>query len=28
VPLPGRDFCPSHKHFEEFLAETEVPAAA
>ena len=23
VPLPGRDFCPSHKHFEEFLAETD-----
>jgi len=20
APLPGRDFCPSHKHFEEFLA--------
>jgi hypothetical protein len=28
APLTGRDFCPSHKHFEEFLAETELPAAA
>ena len=28
VPLPGRDFCPSHKHFEEFLAGEELPAAA
>jgi len=28
APLPGRDFCPSHKHFEEFLAETELPTAA
>jgi hypothetical protein len=28
VPLPGRDFCPSHKHFEEFLAGSELTAAA
>jgi hypothetical protein len=28
APLPGRDFCPSHKHFEEFLAGAELPAAA
>jgi hypothetical protein len=28
APLPGRDFCPSHKHFEEFLAGTELPTAA
>jgi len=27
VPLPGRDFCPSHKHFEEFLAGAELTAA-
>jgi len=28
APLPGRDFCPSHKHFEEFLAGTELQTAA
>jgi hypothetical protein len=28
MPLPGRDFCPSHKEFEEFLAAAEVPVAA
>jgi hypothetical protein len=28
TPLPGRDFCPSHKHFEEFLKEAKLPAAA
>lgn len=28
TPLPGRDFCPSHKHFEEFLAEAELSAVA
>jgi hypothetical protein len=28
APLPGRDFCPSHKHLEEFLTETELPVAA
>jgi hypothetical protein len=27
APLPGRDFCPSHKHFEEFLAGSELQAA-
>lgn len=28
VPLTGRDFCPSHKEFEEFLAAAEVAALA
>jgi hypothetical protein len=28
VPLAGRDFCPSHKHFEEFLTGSELTAAA
>jgi hypothetical protein len=26
-PLPGRDYCPSHKHLEEFY-EAEAPLAA
>jgi hypothetical protein len=30
TPLPGRDFCPSHKHLDESLEEVEIglPAAA
>ena len=28
VPLPGRDFCPSHKHFEELLGDPELQAVA
>ena len=27
-PLPGRDYCPSHKHLEETLEVAEVEAAA
>jgi hypothetical protein len=27
VPLEGRDFCPSHKEFEEFLKAAEAPPA-
>jgi hypothetical protein len=27
-PLPGRDYCPSHKHLEEIEALDEVSAAA
>ena len=27
-PLPGRDYCPSHKHLEETLEVAEVQAAA
>ena len=26
-PLPGRDYCPSHKHLEETFGTTEVVAA-
>ncbi|MGH2922417.1 MAG: hypothetical protein ACRDKH_00100 [Solirubrobacterales bacterium] len=26
-PLPGRDYCPSHKHLEETFAGSEVVAA-
>ena len=26
-PLPGRDYCPSHKHLEETFGGTEVVAA-
>lgn len=25
-PLPGRDYCPSHKHLEEPVAETRIAA--
>ena len=25
-PLPGRDYCPSHKHLEETFEAAEVPA--
>jgi hypothetical protein len=30
TPLPGRDYCPSHKHLEENFEEVEIelPAAA
>jgi hypothetical protein len=24
-PLPGRDYCPSHKHLEETFESTEIP---
>ena len=27
-PLPGRDYCPSHKHLEEFDVEPQVTADA
>jgi hypothetical protein len=27
-PLPGRDYCPSHKHLEETFEVLEVEAAA
>jgi hypothetical protein len=27
-PLPGRDYCPSHKHLEETVEVREVEAAA
>ena len=27
-PLPGRDYCPSHKHLEETIEVREVEAAA
>jgi len=27
-PLPGRDYCPSHKHLEEVFESLEVGAAA
>jgi hypothetical protein len=28
TPLPGRDYCPSHKHLEETFESAEVPAPA
>ena len=27
-PLPGRDYCPSHKHLEEVFESREIEAAA
>jgi hypothetical protein len=27
TPLPGRDYCPSHKHLEETFESVELPAA-
>jgi len=27
-PLPGRDYCPSHKHLEETFETAEIPLAA
>ena len=26
-PLPGRDYCPSHKHLEETFESAEIPVA-
>ena len=26
TPLPGREYCPSHKHLEEAFGEAELPA--
>jgi hypothetical protein len=28
TPLPGRDYCPSHKHLEETFESVEVPVPA
>jgi hypothetical protein len=28
TPLPGRDYCPSHKHLEETFESAEIPAPA
>ena len=28
TPLPGRDYCPSHKHLEETFESAEIPASA
>jgi hypothetical protein len=28
TPLPGRDYCPSHKHLEETFESAEIPDPA
>jgi hypothetical protein len=28
TPLPGRDYCPSHKHLEETFESAELPVAS
>ena len=28
TPLPGRDYCPSHKHLEETFESVEIPVGA